>query len=213
MCAYVIKDKEEEAYDQVGSCDDGEHAAGDKLLQILTENRIEFRAVYVVWYYSGNKIGSSRFDCICEAAECAIKVNPYNCVTKESQEVHHDEEMSQNPEEEEVHEYTKQRDQYDQQDKKQRSREAEKSTARQQKGRGRGAFPRRGGRQLNMGGENNKRLRYSSSPDSQIFKRRANEDNMGYQRKTWGYRYDEEYPPMQPSYNSYRGRMDNNYYY
>ena len=99
LCAYSIQDGNEKLIDRTGHCDDGEHGASVKLLQILEENNITKKAIFVVRYYSGKKIGTDRFTCICEAAVECIKLNPYNALLNEDQFVHHDEEVSQ-PEEE-----------------------------------------------------------------------------------------------------------------
>ena len=49
ICAYAIKSEEEKFFDAHGYCDDGEHGAGIKLLQMLEENCIEQRVVFVVF--------------------------------------------------------------------------------------------------------------------------------------------------------------------
>ena len=86
-CAYVIKDEEEAQHDRQGNCDDGEHGASINLLEILLGNNISQCAVYVLRYYSRVKIGPDRFDCICEAAEECVKLNGFNTITQQMQEI------------------------------------------------------------------------------------------------------------------------------
>ena len=95
MCAFRINDEAEPYYNRSGCCDDGEHGASVKLLEILEGNAILQRAVFVVRYYSGKKLGPARFTCITEAAEECIKLNPFNSILNAVQELYYDEELSQ----------------------------------------------------------------------------------------------------------------------
>ena len=198
LCAYYIDEEEEESYHRKGYCDDGEYAAASKLLEILTDNCMENRAIFVVRYYSGNKLGQGRFECIREAAEECLKLNLYNSVTKETQDMCNDDMVSQSS--------------YDKEETNARIMKGEQpgarglrikqNTWRDVRGRrpyrgGRGAGTRKQGFQSSQG--NPKRLRHSSSPEYQINKRKMDEL---YQNR-WNEQYDHKYPPIHSDHSYY----------
>ena len=85
VCAYYL-DGEEYHYTR-GSCDDGEHGAGIKLLRYMLENNLRNRVIFVVRYYSGKKIGLNRFVNIIEAANKCMQLYPRNAVLDVMQDV------------------------------------------------------------------------------------------------------------------------------
>ena len=66
-------------------CDDAETSAGKRLLSLLQKNDITHRAIFVVRYFGGEKMGSDRYKAILEAAEDAINTSPANIYTKKEQ--------------------------------------------------------------------------------------------------------------------------------
>lgn len=54
------------------SCDDGEHGAGRKLLNLLKEQDIRNQLVIVTRWYGGQHMGPQRFNCILESAQKII---------------------------------------------------------------------------------------------------------------------------------------------
>ena len=94
MCAYVLRSDQGKPHLNRGCCDDGEHSAGSKILEILTGNKIDCRVIFVVRMYSGVKIGGDRFKCILTAAEQCMELYPKNDVLDEMQYIHHDEEIT-----------------------------------------------------------------------------------------------------------------------
>ena len=85
MCAYFLPG--DDLHLARGCCDDGEHGAGNKILDFLIRNDLENRAVFVIRYYSGKKIGPSRFNHILEAVTNCIQIYPMNEVLGYMQEV------------------------------------------------------------------------------------------------------------------------------
>ena len=67
--------------------DDGEFGAGKLLLKMLTENQITSRAVFVVRYCHGQKIGVIRHECFKRAAAGAINSNRFNRYTRKDQKI------------------------------------------------------------------------------------------------------------------------------
>ena len=65
--------------------DAGELGAGRNLLELLTDNDITHRAIYVVRYYDGKQLGPSRFLSYEEATISAISRSSYNSLTKRNQ--------------------------------------------------------------------------------------------------------------------------------
>ena len=85
ICAYSIPGMED--YYTQDSCDDGEHYAGQKLLDMMRRNDITSRVIFVVRYTDGTKLGPVRFDRILQAAQEAIKKAPFNKYAGVDQEV------------------------------------------------------------------------------------------------------------------------------
>ena len=61
--------------------DDEEHNGGSFLLQLLTESKIQNRAIFVVRLYDGTHIGSKRYDAMRDAAKSALSKAPKNPIT------------------------------------------------------------------------------------------------------------------------------------
>ena len=80
VCAYYLP--EESIFEQKGYCDDGEIGAGRKVMDLLVQNHIGSRAIFIVRYYGGTKLGTDRFQCYIQAAKGAIQQHPYNLVLK-----------------------------------------------------------------------------------------------------------------------------------
>ena len=85
LCAYILSN--EDTLEQKGFCDDGEIGGGRALLQVLEQNRMEARAVFIVRYFGDNKIGNDRYTCMENAAISALESNCYNSVLKSEQPV------------------------------------------------------------------------------------------------------------------------------
>ena len=85
ICAYSLMGDPKESYLLKGYTDDGEHGAGSRLLEFLLANEIEARVVFVARFYSGNKIGEARFDCIIDAIERCVELCPFNDVLQQNQ--------------------------------------------------------------------------------------------------------------------------------
>ena len=92
ICAYYIRG--DDHLHNKGYCDDGEHAAGTRLLQILINNNFICRAVFVVRYYSGKKIGKDRFSCIEKALFSCLETYPWNNVLGIQQEAQSEEDYN-----------------------------------------------------------------------------------------------------------------------
>ena len=80
VCSYYI-DHQEEHYSQ-DYHDDGEPGAGRVALNILTQNNVKNRVVFIARKYGGVKMGSERFQCYAEVTKAAllthgIKINHY----------------------------------------------------------------------------------------------------------------------------------------
>ena len=78
VCAYVLPGVDK--YYCEDFCDDEEYNGGRTLLRILQVNNIVHRAVYVVQFYNGKKIGERRFECMKQAVQQAVAktlVNPF----------------------------------------------------------------------------------------------------------------------------------------
>ena len=68
-------------------CDDDELGAGRILLQLLIDNKIECKAIFVARKYGGTKMGASRFHCYQKAAIAAIQKRPFNQLLKVEQHI------------------------------------------------------------------------------------------------------------------------------
>ena len=75
ICAYLFDSEMDDPFKN-GYCDDGEHGAGKALLNHMLENSLNNRAIYVVRYYGGIKLGADRFTCIIRAANSVIDNSP-----------------------------------------------------------------------------------------------------------------------------------------
>ena len=84
VCAYNLPGKETHLLQDY--CDDEEHGAGSKLLQILLDQKQFSRAVFVVRICGRDKLGYNRFVSYAEALEGAVKKIPYNTHLKIQQE-------------------------------------------------------------------------------------------------------------------------------
>ena len=87
ICAYLINDEELQPHANRGSCDDGEHGAGEKLLEYLVQQNMECRAIWVVRYYSGKKIGPDRFTCMLTALKECLEMYSLNTHLGRAQEI------------------------------------------------------------------------------------------------------------------------------
>ena len=67
ICAYTLSNPT--IHGQHGCCDDGEHGAGIKMLDLLLQKKLTNRVIFATRYYSGVKIGVKRFECIESAVE------------------------------------------------------------------------------------------------------------------------------------------------
>ena len=85
MCAYYLPGSPH--FIKQGYCDDGEHAAGEKILSLLVENMVTNRVIFVTRQFSGIKIGGSRFDCILDAVKKCIELYPSNDVIGGDQQI------------------------------------------------------------------------------------------------------------------------------
>ena len=85
VCAFSLPGQEKHHCNDY--CNDGEYGAGKNLLKLLLDNNITSRAVFVVRYCQGQKIGSVRHKCFAQAATEVINANKYNKYTKTAQEV------------------------------------------------------------------------------------------------------------------------------
>ena len=83
VCAYMLENVEHP--DMRGFCDDGEVSAGRTLLNLLQQNNMEKRAVFVVRYFGQNKIGNDRYTCLRSAAISALENHSFNNILKVEQ--------------------------------------------------------------------------------------------------------------------------------
>ena len=70
ICAFRIPgvmEHEDEDY-----CDDGEINAGRVVLSWMKEWKVESRAVFIVWYCKGNKLGNKRYECMQQTIESSM---------------------------------------------------------------------------------------------------------------------------------------------
>ena len=87
ICAYALP--EENLFMQ-DYCDDGEHGGGRALLTFLLQNKLACRAIFVVRYFGGVKLGMNRYDRIREAAAFVIKKYPTNSILQRNQDIDDD---------------------------------------------------------------------------------------------------------------------------
>ena len=67
--------------------DDGDYGMGKHVLNLMVENNITSRAIFVARYSSTTKMGPKRFDAIRRAAKQVIDDHPYNTILKTKQTV------------------------------------------------------------------------------------------------------------------------------
>ena len=84
VCAYVI-DNTKKVYFNRDFVDDGEPGAGRILLNVMVNNNIEERVIFVARRYGGMKLGADRFSCYTEVAKSVINLNPFNSILKINQ--------------------------------------------------------------------------------------------------------------------------------
>ena len=83
VCAFHIPHEHFHTFQDY--CDDDEHEAGAKLLQMLVDSDITNRAVFVVRLYDGKHIGPQRFEAMVKTVRSAIIRSPHNVVNGENQ--------------------------------------------------------------------------------------------------------------------------------
>ena len=83
-CAWNILGVKE--YESADWCDDGEVGAGEEILKVLTENKIQHRAIFVVRNCAG-KLYQDRLNQYRQAAIKVIKAFPLNAISQKKQEV------------------------------------------------------------------------------------------------------------------------------
>ena len=81
VCAYYLPGEEQKHYTQ-GFCDDDEHGAGKQLLNLLVENKIVNRVVFVSRKYGGIRMGAERFQCYVQATKNVLSAHTKNTVLK-----------------------------------------------------------------------------------------------------------------------------------
>ena len=85
VCAYWIPGKEDHYCQDFH--DNGEHGAGKRLLEMMKQNSITNRAIFVLRYCTDKKIGANRFTVYLKAAASAINLNPINGILQQNQQV------------------------------------------------------------------------------------------------------------------------------
>ena len=86
MCAYNIPSDEQ--YYNKDHCDDGKFGISRHTLNMLNQNKIPSRVVFVARYSKGKKkIGQNRVDMALRAAKSAIEKSSYNQYTKADQRI------------------------------------------------------------------------------------------------------------------------------
>ena len=82
ICAYILPSDGLFAMDY---CDDGEHGAGRTLLKFMQQHEMTCRAIFIVRYFGGKKLGPKRHECITRAAVAVMRRFPINLVTGDKQ--------------------------------------------------------------------------------------------------------------------------------
>ena len=85
VCAYNLPGNPSFHYQDFE--DDEEHGAGRVLLNILMQNNIQNKAIYIVRFCGKTKLGSERFNCYVQALENVQKINDYNSILKVKQPI------------------------------------------------------------------------------------------------------------------------------
>ena len=85
VCAYWVDHPEE--YYALDYHDDGEHAVGRLIMELLKVNNLKNRVFLVARRYGGSKLGSDRFQCYLEACISALRKHEHNDVLDVRQEI------------------------------------------------------------------------------------------------------------------------------
>ena len=85
VCAFKIPG--EEQYYCSDYCDDGDHAVGRKILELMNKNEVNCRVIFVARYTDGTKMGPRHYAAYLEAAKNAIEQQQYNHLTKTTQTI------------------------------------------------------------------------------------------------------------------------------
>ena len=86
VCAFWIEENGQPYYEK-DYCDDGEPGAGRKLLDLLIQNNIKNKVLFIARKFGGIKMGMDRFECYVQAARAVMLQSPYNSVLKEDQKI------------------------------------------------------------------------------------------------------------------------------
>ena len=86
ICCYRIPG--EEFYFLQNCEDDDDWGCSRRILYLMEQNEVEFRAIYVARYYGGKHLGTSRFTSYIEAAKTAVSRCSYNSLAKCNQFLH-----------------------------------------------------------------------------------------------------------------------------
>ena len=78
-------------------CDAGETGAGKRILNMMEENNITNRVIFVVRYAGRGKLGAKRFELYLKAAETAVNDNSYNRILKVKQQVNAENKKKKDP--------------------------------------------------------------------------------------------------------------------
>ena len=177
VCAYILG-KDTKPHLGMGCCDDGEHGAGEKLLQYMIENNLEKRVIFVSREFSGRKIGIDRFKYILQAAHECMKLYPGNAIIDSLQQVN-----------EELGDYTR----FFSYKKKKEDTDTEAPQPTKRPGY---ADPKRAPPHQNKQHYSQKRRRDSYSPVRKIQRRRWHQDDSHHQQRYWksgGYSREQRY--------------------
>ena len=83
VCAYHLPGEIEPLYSDY--VDDEEWGAGRRILKMMTDADLWYRAIYVVRYYGGENLGAARFDTYQQAAEAVVNKHPRNKINNQVQ--------------------------------------------------------------------------------------------------------------------------------
>ena len=85
ICAYYLDGPE--YHFTRGSCDDGEHGAGEMLLKFMLEYDLNYRVIFITRHYSGKNIGLDHYKQILTATQLCLRTYPNNKITEDVQDV------------------------------------------------------------------------------------------------------------------------------
>ena len=85
ICAYNIPGLQ--THYTHGSCDDGEHYTGEKILKSMELNSITSRALFITRYTDGTKLRPKRFELIINAAQKVVEAHPFNSFVNKDQQM------------------------------------------------------------------------------------------------------------------------------